>query len=399
MVAEDYLLLMKIHDLQKNDTEFRKIAVIMRERVNKIDIPLITSSFYETMGDYFLRIRNREKARSCFDSSLINLPKNDLPDRELKLLKKLLQTELEWQQTSHLISRWTRIDSLEKVVSTLRQIRITQETDARYSLRDKEEKIKILNEKNEASQALVEKEQELSEQNRKQILFLWIGIIAFIFFLIYVLLTNRKLKSTQKELQRNIEQKDFLFRELNHRVKNNLHIVSSFLSIESHGKSEDIKNILQTCENRIHSLGLVHEMLYKGEISENISVKSYFEKLITVLKETLLKSDTQIQTTIDDQLFLTSNKMVLVGLIANELITNSVKYAQSPDRRLVITIECHKKEDRFTLLIADNGIGLQDAASNRDSLGMKLAKGLTRQLNGEFSFENKKEGVEFRVEF
>jgi two-component sensor histidine kinase len=140
-------------------------------------------------------------------------------------------------------------------------------------------------------------------------------------------------------------------------------------------------------------------MLYQGEISENIELDSYFEKLVKVIRETLINDQTIIKTEIQKDLKLHSNKTVLLGLIANELITNAIKYAKSPERNLIISLNIQQTDDQIEMIISDNGIGFTENIPSKNSLGMKLAKGLTSQLNGEFSYENKEEGVEFRVGF
>lgn len=396
---EDLILMMEISLHLKEKMLFEESILEARTILPLMDNPLTLSKFHELLGDEN-KFRNRYKeAIQQYDSSLQYLPAEDLPENKLNILKKKLSALLLSNKDENNAQLWKEIQQLELHVLQIRRDRITQETDARYSLREKEEKIKILDEKNKVANELIESEKKLALQSKRQILWMWSGIGLILIFIIYVLLTNKKLKSTQKELQKNIEQKDYLFRELNHRVKNNLHIVSSFLSIESHGKAEEVKEILHTCENRIHSLGLVHEMLYQGEISENIELETYFEKLVKVIQETLINDQTEIKSQIVSGLTLSSNKTVLLGLIANELITNAIKYAKSPERNLIIRLNIHQTNNKIQLKIADNGIGFHDTSNSKNSLGMKLAKGLTKQLNGDFSFENKEEGVEFKVEF
>jgi len=396
---ENLILIMEISLQLKEKNLFGQSLSEARTILPMMDNPLTLSKFHETLGDEFKYRNELFKSIIQYDSALFHLTTEDLPENKLSILKKKLSALLLSGNDEKNGKLWKEIQDLEIYVSKIRRDRITQETDARYSLREKEEKIRILDEKNKVANDLIESEKELALQSKRQILWMWLGIGLFLGFIIYVLFTNRKLKATQKELQKNIEQKDFLFRELNHRVKNNLHIVSSFLSIESHGKTEEVKEILLTCENRIHSLGLVHEMLYQGEISENIELDAYFEKLLKVIRETLIDDKTKIISTIEKGLSLTSNKTVLLGLIANELITNSIKYAKTPDRDLIIQLNIKSENGKSIMKIADNGIGITEKDLRKNSLGMKLAKGLTNQLGGEFSFVNLNQGIEFTICF
>ncbi len=396
---EDAVLLMEIYLKTNQERKFQNTRNEIRSVTQDIDLPIAISKYHELSGDFYRR-ESVAKAIQQYDSSLLYLKDDDSPEATLNILRKKYNLQiLSGESPQKLSMDFQTLLSLEKKVTKLKSERITQETDARYSLKDKEEKIQFLNEKNKVANELIESEKELALQSKRQILWMWIGIGLFIGFIIYVLFTNRKLKSTQKELQKNIEQKDFLFRELNHRVKNNLHIVSSFLSIESHGKTEEVKEILHTCENRIHSLGLVHEMLYQGEISENIELDSYFEKLVKVIRETLINDQTEIKTDIPKGLKLHSNKTVLLGLIANELITNAIKYAKAPERNLTIHLKIQKLDGQIIMTITDNGIGFDETTNKKNSLGMKLAKGLTHQLNGNFAMLNLELGLQFNIQF
>jgi two-component sensor histidine kinase len=402
-LVENLLFKMEILLDQKNPDGINKkafdhLSVKLSRILRYTDIPMVKVKYHDLMGDRFLLDNDSKMALTHYDSCLAVDKDEDAPELILSILRKKFEIQLA-DKNYNLIIPFKILMQLEKHVTKLKNERITQETDARYSLKDKEEKIKFLDERNKVANELIESEQKLALQSKRQILWMWVGIGLFIGFIIYVLITNRKLKSTQKELQKNIEQKDFLFRELNHRVKNNLHIVSSFLSIESHGKTEEVKEILHTCENRIHSLGLVHEMLYQGEIFENIELDSYFEKLLNVISETLIDDKTKIISTIEKGLSLTSNKTVLLGLIANELITNSIKYAKTPYRDLIIQLTIKSENGKSIMKIADNGIGITEKDLRKNSLGMKLAKGLTNQLGGEFSFENLEQGIEFTIQF
>jgi two-component sensor histidine kinase len=396
---ENLILIMEISLQLKEKNLFVKSLLEARTIIPMMDNPLTLSKFHEIVGDENKFKNQYEEAIQQYDSSLQYLQVEDLPENKLNILKKKLSALLLSGKDENNDKLWKEIQELEIHVLQIRRDRITQETDARYSLREKEEKIKILDEKNKVANELIESEKKLALQSKRQILWMWSGIGLILIFIIYVLFINKKLKSTQVELQKNIEQKDFLFRELNHRVKNNLHIVSSFLSIESNGKAEEVKEILHTCENRIHSLGLVHEMLYQGEFSENIELYTYFEKLLKVIRETLIDDKTKIDSTIEKGLKLSSNKTVLLGLIANELITNSIKYAKTPDRDLIIQLNIKSENGKSIMKIADNGIGITEKDLRKNSLGMKLAKGLTNQLGGEFSFENLEQGIEFTIQF
>lgn len=400
-VLEDYLLFMELYNLNGNHDAFKSVSDSAWYYLKAIDNPVNRAIYFENLGDHYRLLNDHAGASVNYDSCLVLVLTDELPEMRLRVLKKQLKMKLSLGDVKNASFLLNEIEELEPLVVAIRRDRITQETDAEYDLQDKEEKIHLLDEKNRASQQIVLKERELKEKSEQQVLLLGIAILAFCGFLIYVILTNRKLNRTQRELKKNVEQKEFLFRELNHRVKNNLHIVNSFLGIEMHGKSDEVQEILKVCESRIHSLGLMHEMLYQGDITGQVDLKSYLEKLSAFLSKTLVNENTTITIQSPEEILVSGQKIVLVGLITNELITNAIKYAKDPLRDLLIQIMVLASPENLSISVTDNGIGLKEDFNPQksNSLGMKMAYGLTRQLGGTFSYQNAAPGSSFIFSF
>lgn len=401
LLIEDYLLFLELYILKKDITRFKEIVAEIEPLLDEYDSPYSMAAYFEYSGDFQILEDNLPGAQAKYDSSLTYLSAQELPEIRLRVLKKLFKVNLKLGQLNSCLSQLEEIEYLEKLTAGLRRDRITQETDAEYDLKNKEEKIKMLNDKNRTAEQLVEKERELQRRNKLQIVWMWIGIAGFCMFLIYAVITNRKLNRTQKELKKNVDQKEFLFRELNHRVKNNLHIVNSFLGIEMHGKSEEVQEILKVCESRIHSLGLMHEMLYQDDLTGDIELKTYLEKLSQFLSKTLASEKTTLEIKCSEKISVSGQKIVLIGLITNELVTNAIKYAKDPLRDLKIQIVALTNDADISISVTDNGIGLKEEFNPQksNSLGMKMAYGLTRQLGGTFSYQNADPGSSFIFSF
>lgn len=398
---ENHLLLMEIYLATGRHNKFRESVKLIHQLLHTEKQAHNLAAYYKYLGDFESKQKNWKKAVQHYDTSLNYANVENLPEVKLDLLKNRLLAAVNAGDQHMFTQEWNEIQQLEKQVQELRQDRITQETEARYNLRDKEALILALNQRNTTAHQLVEKERELKAQGQKQNLYLWIGISGICVFFIYVLFINRKLNTTKKQLEKTVEQKDFLFKELNHRVKNNLHIVNSFLGIEMHGKTKDVQDILKTCEARIHSLGLVHEMLYQGETIEQVELKQYVEKLVSYLTNTLVGKDTTVTTTVSGHLIISSHQSVLLGLIVNELLTNAIKYAKDPSRYLTISLFARQDGKNIVIEIKDDGVGLKEdfTPQKPGSLGMKLANGLTQQLNGTFTYERLNPGTCFRIVF
>lgn len=395
--VENYLLQMNLFNELSDQKKFlfaKKNAEVL---INAINNPLNHAAYFEEVGTFHLKNKDFALASQFLDSAMVKIENEDLPELKLRLLKKKIEASLGMNKIIEASDLFNQITILEEKVSTIRRDRITQEMYAEYELQDKEELIQLLEEKKQTAEKLVEQERQINEIGKQQILLLWIGLILFLAFLIYAILANRKLKKTQLELKHSIEQKEFLFRELNHRVKNNLHIVNSFLGIEMHGRSEEVQSILKVCESRIHSLGLMHEMLYQGELTGNVDLKEYTLKLVKFINDTLADQNTQMQVNVKDNINLTASKIVLVGLILNELITNAIKYAKRENEVLDIIIATEINKDVLNISVKDNGKGMPEDYNPQKStsLGLKMAFGLTRQLGGEFQFKRPERGSEF----
>lgn len=400
LLAEDYLLFLDLFNRTHSFNEFEKYKNPTRELMLETANPQNAAMYYEQCGDYD-RMRGWDKeALANFDSCLTYTSGDDISEWKMRVMRKKLRLMIVLDYPAKvMLEVFDEIQSLETEVAAIHRDRITQESDAEYELKEKEDKISLLNEKNKTAEQLIQKERELNEKSQQLVIFLTIGMILFVAILGYILFINRKLGITKKELEHNVEQKEFLFRELNHRVKNNLHIVNSFLGIEMNGRSEEVKEILKICETRIHSLGLMHEMLYQGEMKEEVDLKDYLEKLTKFVSESLAKENTKIQVSSPPGILLTTQKIVLIGLIVNELLTNAIKYARIPGKELALSVNVRQKGGFLSISVRDNGVGLKEDFDPQrpNTLGMKMAYGLTRQLGGTFSYQNASPGSEFLV--
>ncbi|AXX94972.1 7TM diverse intracellular signaling domain-containing protein [Arcobacter ellisii] len=192
-----------------------------------------------------------------------------------------------------------------------------------------------------------------------------------------------------KDLKNALDEKELLLKELNHRVKNNMQTIVSLIRLQSDEiENEKLKDILLTIQNRISAMGHLHELLYKQDDINYIDVYEYFEVLIDEVRESY---DSFIEIHLDIKTKLKMEQSIYCGLIINELITNSFKYA-FPDKKGNILITLEKENENIKLTIKDDGIGFDETKVNF-SLGFTLVKTLAvSQLKGEIDI-NSKNGV------
>jgi len=196
-------------------------------------------------------------------------------------------------------------------------------------------------------------------------------------------ITDRK--HNELMLSNSLKEKEMLLKEVHHRVKNNLQIISSLLYLQSlQINDKAVLEMLNISLNRIKSMALVHEFLYKSESLANIDFKQYVGELVSVIKASYGNKTVPVNINLDVHTNIRFDQIVYCGLIINELISNSLKYAFNNRSSGEINISVSKKQNQYLLMVSDNGIGISDvnSLSKGESLGSKIINELTRQLKG-----------------
>ena len=214
----------------------------------------------------------------------------------------------------------------------------------------------------------------------------------------YILLKRESAEKEQRrrlaeeKLRQSVIEKDILLKEVHHRVKNNMQIISSILKMQERLISDPIlKNVLQESQNRIRSMSLVHEDLYRNESFANIKFLNYAKSLAGNLLRSYSDMQGKIRFVYDiEDVFLPMDTGIPCGLILNELITNSFKYAFIDREEGVITIKLSVIDGgKFLFEISDNGIGIDKSfdIENAKSLGLKIVNKLVQQIDGSLKYE------------
>ncbi|MDA8090081.1 MAG: PAS domain S-box protein [Nitrospiraceae bacterium] len=213
-------------------------------------------------------------------------------------------------------------------------------------------------------------------------------------------ITAKKLST--EALESSLREKETLLRELYHRTKNNMQVISSLISLQSSSVSDErILQMFDDTKNRIRAMALVHEKLYQSRDLSSVNMKEYLTELANVLLESHMQRDGKVALKIDaDDIPLPIDVITPCGLIMNELISNSLKYAFNEGSG-EIRISFHQTGDgQMELIYGDNGPGLKSAdLKNMKTLGLKLVNSLvTKQLGGKIEIVPGN-GTEFRIRF
>jgi two-component sensor histidine kinase len=248
----------------------------------------------------------------------------------------------------------------------------------------------------------------VEEDSRQQQLFRNVAILSLIFFLIVAYIIYRKFKRDnqtiarqKKLLEESLSEKETLLREIHHRVKNNLQIISGLFDKQARQTTDELaRKLMKEGQDRVYSIALVHQNLYQTENLSSIELKPYLE----VLTKNIERSQNTDNKTIDiklevDDSVVEIDTAIPLGLIINELVTNCYKYAFQGRSAGQICITFSQKDNQYDLEVRDNGVGIQtDIDVNQTkSLGLNLVRGLVRQLDGHLDFHSNDSGTVFKI--
>ncbi|REE05753.1 histidine kinase dimerization/phosphoacceptor domain -containing protein [Marinoscillum furvescens] len=204
-------------------------------------------------------------------------------------------------------------------------------------------------------------------------------------------------------IEKALQERESLLKEIHHRVKNNLQIIASLLYLQSGiFENADFKKVLEEGQGRVRSMALIHQKLYENEDLKSIPFGEYLDQLLGEIKASFGAQASNIEVEVESEnIYFDVEMAVPLGLIVNELATNAFKYAfhEHEQGRFSISLQ-RKSADKFVLQISDNGRGLPEEIDIRKtkSLGLRLVKMLSTQLEGDFKIESKA-GTHFELEF
>ena len=209
-------------------------------------------------------------------------------------------------------------------------------------------------------------------------------------------------KRAEEQLQASLREKEVLLKEIHHRVKNNLNVIASLLSLQSRYITEPaVIGIFEECRNRINSMALIHEKMYQTKHLSQIDFKEYLNSLISLLSSSYIDMRDKVSVLADiEDLSLDIDTAMTCGLITTELVTNCLKHAFHENRGGVINIRLFSEDGKRILSVRDNGIGLPDRfdLKSTNTLGLQMVEMLTKQLDGTMHIAVNN-GTDIRISF
>ena len=225
---------------------------------------------------------------------------------------------------------------------------------------------------------------------------------ASVSYILSLTLEASERDKAQKQIVKSLEEKNVLLREIHHRVKNNMQIISSLLSLQSNNiENPEMKDIFSQSQNRVKSMSMIHEQLYQTDDLAKIDFKSYVNGLIKSLFQIYSANQKQIEWEVNvKDVKLDIETAIPCGLIINELVSNSLKHAFINRQYGKICFNMIRDKNMINFKVSDNGIGIPDnlQIENTSTLGLNLVKTLVNQLEGELTIEQDN-GISYDVIF
>lgn len=368
------------HDYDKALNELHQ-AITLLDQTNQEAAALVYKS---TIGTIYLQLGQKDKGESllidCYNGSVNYGIKESIRDisQQLSLYyegQNMYSKALEYRKIFEIYN-----DSLRNIEN----VRAMEQQQSQFELATKEDEIAALNRIN----------------NLQLTINYGLGfvILLFLLFLFFLFRSNKAIKKANElvviqkmMVEKREEEKALLLRELNHRVKNNLQMVSSLLNLQARQlKGHPEADALIAGRYRVDALTLIHQKLYREDVDTTINIRSYIEELAYNLVHNFGQR-TELSMTLTEQ-EINIEKAIPLGLIVNELITNSLKYGtkNATEEKPTLHISLEKKGLLLTLRIEDNGPGMPPYFDwkKASSFGLKLVHSLVGQLQGEIAYTN-----------
>lgn len=232
------------------------------------------------------------------------------------------------------------------------------------------------------------------------VFFLLIVLIAIVIFIIKSRNARIKVEQKKRETEAIAKQKTVLLKEIHHRVKNNLQLISGLLYLQSvKHKTPEVSAMIEESQKHINSIALVHEMLYKDDTLSLVSMKKYLEELGSQLLQ--VASDKEVEYKLNvENISLPVDYATTVGLILNELITNTLKHAfTTPNGTISVVLE-KVNVDQYLFTYSDNGRGcnLNDQVNTTETLGQSLIKMFAEEIEADLTIKSE-DGLTYAFRF
>ncbi|SHE93926.1 Two-component sensor histidine kinase, contains HisKA and HATPase domains [Arenibacter palladensis] len=385
-----------------------------------IAIPYLENSI-NLINEYNKGKFSSEKVENTLELADCYLQKEDYEKAQEYLLDGQNPVKIEniLRRNRLLAAYFDRIGDYKNSVDYLkRNVRIRDSLNRNESSMKKQQLAAVAGQEIEYSKKMMEQQKKDLEQSRSDLqakeerinivfislIFTLLGFAGLVFAYLKSIKNQRLIADQKRIIEASLVEKDSLLKEIHHRVKNNLQMVSSLLSLQTKNtRSKAAIEALEEGKSRVKAMALIHQKLYQNDDLSVIEMQGYIESLINSVQSVYKKGGHNINITIDAEgVELDIDRAIPFGLILNELVSNSFKYAfPDDDENGKIYIHLRKNGGQGYFEYTDNGVGLPEDTDDRanSSMGIRLMNRLVNQLQSTLNIDKTSEGVRFWFNF
>lgn len=357
-------------------------------------------SIYEGLGSLMLQQKNYTEAQEWFNKGVRLASERNRKEMLANYYDNLAEC---YEKLGDYNLAYNYIKNSESIRDSLlneENLRQINEMNALYETSKKEQTITVLSKEGKQKEAaLIRSKRERNYFIIAAILFSALAAVAF-----FAYRNNRKQKEKLNEqntiIETSLKEKETLLREIHHRVKNNLQIISGLLNLQSRQiENPEAQEAVREGRNRVKSMALIHQKLYQQDNLTGVNMKEYLNDLVGTIQQTFKDNHTTVQADIIcNDLNLDVDTAIPLGLIINELVTNCYKYAFTGRNTGQIMIRMEEEQKRLVLEVKDDGTGLPPSfdMNSSKSFGMKLVQSLAAKLEAVIETKND-HGALFRL--
>lgn len=376
------------------------IAIIKENNRGKHSTNVIENTL--NLADCHLQLKNYRLAKEYLDKEL-NIVKVEHIIKKNRLLALYYEVREEFKNSSLYLKKNVRIrDSINLSNTSIKKQQLVAVAEQQVAI----SRLMI----DEQKQEMEKTRNEMQSKDEKislvfiSLIFTLLGFAGMVFAYLKSIKNQRLIAAQKHIIEKSLIEKDSLLKEIHHRVKNNLQMVSSLLSLQTKNtRSKAAIAALEEGKSRVKAMALIHQKLYQNDDLSVIEMQGYIESLINSVQSVYKKGGHNINITIDAEgVELDIDRAIPFGLILNELVSNSFKYAfPEGDENGKIYIHLRKNKDKGFFEYTDNGIGLPDDIDDRanSSMGVRLMNRLVNQLQSTLNIDKTSEGVRFWFDF
>ena len=355
-----------------------------------------------SLGDIYFELGQYDVAKNYFNDALKLAKEHHRLLNEKNAIKGIIKCDIiQNDNKKTVIEKLEYYDSLKDSLFNKDMVSALQDIKVKYETEIKEEAIEQLNEQNLLVEDHLKKARRTNLLLGFAVLLLLLAGIGLVRLFLQRMQSQKLLESQNKIIQKSLEEKQLLLKEIHHRVKNNLQTISSLLSLQT-SYIDDPKVIaaIKDGQNRVQSMALIHQNLYQDDQLNHIQAKSYFEKLVRGLYVSYKIDKDKVNLNLDiSDLKINIETINPIGLITNELVCNTFKYAFPDDKTGELTVSLLAlNNDELELRIADDGIGIDTniIKNAKHSFGYQMIQAFCNKLDAKMHIDGS-QGTDVRI--